>query len=315
MAIVPVLILFPVAVAFGQPTIFCNESNFNLGTLPLRTVVEHTFTLQNIGDTPLTIFQSAACCGTALALSTNVLVSRGSAALTARIGIGDSPGEFDRWISFLSDDPNQTNFTLHARGISVAPADVTPALASFEQVSRTSTTERWLMLRPNFSFDLTNITSNNRHFAVTYYKSASTNSYQIQVKTIPPLPTGVISGEIAISTDNPAIGQLTVPMCASVAGELFVTPSRIALLDVTSSQQAPSYEGVIRSRTKKPFKIVEVTCPCSDIQVNLSFSESGTCNFEIKKSKSGIVLNNGAAISFKTDLNGEQIDLPIEIVK
>src|ERR1051325_4868494 len=119
----PLLVLFPSSMeaAVGSPAatprIFCEETNFGLGTVPLGSVKDHTFVLQNRGNAVLTIFQSTACCVTAVRLSTNILAPGESATLTASFGITGYAGDLDRWISLVSDDPAHTNYTLYASGI------------------------------------------------------------------------------------------------------------------------------------------------------------------------------------------------------
>ncbi len=297
------------------PAIECGRTNYNVGTVPLGMVLRHRFVLRNIGGGTLIIFSSTACCGTAVQLSTNFVAPGGSASLDARVGVTGPAGRFDRWVSLASNDPKRPRYVLRVTGRAIPPAQINPSIVFFEDVQRNSKAERELNIRPNFPLAITNAGSSQAEFQVALRRLPGTNGYRLSVTTAPPLPTGIISGQLALWTDDPLIGKISIAVLASVPGDLYATPSRIGLLAPGSGRRALTYRGEICSRSGHPFNVLRVASPSPDIRVSLAASGPGVWDFKVCASGTNMALPPGASIRFETDRNGERLELPIDVVK
>jgi rhodanese-related sulfurtransferase len=125
------LLAFALSVAAaGAPILGMDEVVYDFGSLSEGTIVSHTFTLTNLGDSPLVITAARATCGcTTTALSKTTLAPGESVPLEARVDTSGFGGRILKQIYVDSNDPSTPSAVLHIQGdvVPLQPYNISPS--------------------------------------------------------------------------------------------------------------------------------------------------------------------------------------------
>ncbi len=252
------------------PRIFCADPEFNFGTVDNQTVVEHTFVIQNTGDTTLEINNIRAACGCTVAdVSTRTIPPGAEATMTARLNLQGRTGYQSKPISVHSNDPEQPVLRLNMVGQAQQGLSVTPIRMMFGQAGagQQLTLPVTIATATDADFAILGIESSHAGIQVEQETATPGREYRLNVTLRAPTQPGSLAANIRVQTDHPSRPVIDIPVFANVVGDLLFTPPEITL---PANTPGPiTRHVVIRAGTSGPFEItgVETPDPAMDTQI------------------------------------------------
>jgi hypothetical protein len=154
---------------------------------------------------------------------------------------------------------------------------VEPPLLDFGRMTESAVTSACVRIvcASNLSLRVTNVVSDAAQFGAHVEPTSSNGVWTIAVRTVPPLSLGVNRGKVTVLTDHPQHGRLEFPVVVVVASDIVTVPQEIVLRESKGTPVPATYSVAIRSRTGKPFKIVEMQAPDTIFQTSYEPLASG----------------------------------------
>lgn len=314
-AVVTLLLLAGGAIAGDAPKIACKQPVYEFGVVDNSQFIEHTFVIWNEGEASLQISRVRPCCGATAEITDKTILPGTNTALKTKLSLRGRKGKQQKSFYIASNDPKQPYYQLQLIGTAVATVDVQPQSVNFRQILSDAVVERevTIVCETNFAFRITNIVSTVTQFAATY-KKAGSNSHHVTIMTVPPLLPGVTRGEVLILTDNAKSPQIDIPIIATVSSDILVVPREILFGETDEKPTPITRYVVIRSRSKRTFKILKVEPPEPKIEVKLSPFGSGSYRCELRNIIPSPNLN-GSNIVITTDHeDAKEIVIPVRVV-
>ena len=255
----------------GFPKIASWEPVYDFGTVANTGRIEHTFVIWNEGDKPLQIGNLRACCGASMKMAEKTISPGTNAQAKVTFSLRGRKGRQRKSFYVASNDPTRPHLQLRLEGTAVAEEGSASSSVDFGQISPDTVIEKEVKVvcRSKSAFSVTGLVSTVTQFSGTCGDSGTNESHVITVRTVPPLPLGVISGKIRVLTDNEECPEIEVGVRAAVASGLIVVPGEILLTEKPGSEKTVTRHVAIRSRSGKPFKILKVQPPQPDIEVTI----------------------------------------------
>jgi hypothetical protein len=285
------------AVVGPVPRLVCADPVCDFGARDNEHEVEHSFVLKNAGDAPLKIDRVQACCGASAQLSENVIPPGSNATLQVTLSLQGRSGPVQKSIYVESDDPGNRIFQLRFVGNAIAVVDVQPGTVDFGAIDEDAEAERTVnvVCQSNVQFRVTNIVTTATNFSVLY-AGVEGNTHRIAVRTSPPLPFGLLGGEVTLMTDHQKYSRLAVHVSAHVTSDIVFVPTEILLTGSKDKPEPVTRYVALRSRSATPFRILRlVPPPSAGAMVSYVPLEGGGYRLELKD-----ILPN-------EDLNGEKL--------
>lgn len=207
--------------ALAAPSLTVDRPIFDFGSIAQGKKVDHTFTLKNRGDMPLSILRTRTSCGCTVAnVSTKTVEPGKSAELKTTFDSASFSGNITKTITVETNDPANPTYTLTVKGVVNEELSVTPRQANLGLIRVGGTKEITLSLenRGERNVRIVSVSSPMPQVKVSAKKSAlrAGESTPISVKITPRETDRFLSGFITISTDHPGKPELTVPLYGSV---------------------------------------------------------------------------------------------------
>lgn len=300
--------------AVGAPRIACKQPVHDFGTLDNTKAIEHTFLIWNEGDTPLEIGQVRACCGGTAEIARKTITPGTNTTLKTRLSLRGRNGRTTKSFYVASNDPAHPYYQLQLVGSAVASVCVNPESVNFGPISFDVVVEKsvYITCQSAFAFHITNVLCEEGWFAAACESSGS-NSHCVTIRTVPPLAPGVNRGKTRILTDNKEYPRLDIPVLATVSGDILVVPKEILLSESGDLPSPVNRYIAIRSRSKTPFKILEIETPEPGIESNISSMGIGGYRCELRNIMPSRELD-GKQVLIVTDCRGsETIPVPIRV--
>ena len=263
--------------AVNGPRIACLQPECRFGTAADSQALEHTFSIINDGEAPLQIGNIRGCCGATIAMPDRTIPPGSNSALKVSLSLRGRRGEMRKSIYVGSNDPRQPYYQLRFLGTVTAPVYVEPASVDFGMLDQQAATSAFVRVvsASNLSLRVTNAVSGTALFSTYVDVEVGRGAWRIGIQTVPPLPMGVTRGMVTVLTDNRQYAKVEIPVTASVASDLVTVPSEIALAPGGEKPTPATCHVAIRSRTGKPFKILDTQAPERDIKVDCEALTSG----------------------------------------
>jgi len=264
------------------PKIVCAEPTFNFGEMESSTDVEHVFVLKNEGDLSLEIRQVRPSCGcTVASLSQNTIPPGGQTELTTRLSLRGRQGAQHKTISVESNDPNQPTLVLSLEGTAVEEIRVRPNQLFFGRITTDSivTGAVEITVQSMNAVKITRTSSNTSNLTVTTESSPDGRLARVLIGTQPPLPRGMLRGNVHIETDHPKYPAMDVAVSAFVVGDITFAPEELSVLEAVG-QPANRYI-LVQSETGKKFKITKVEVPLPSMTYDIRPVETGGYHVEL----------------------------------
>ena len=88
--------------------------------------------------------------------------------------------------------------------------------------------------------------------------------------------TGLVSGNVRVTTNHPKMPEVSLNYRAEVVGDLSVTPSRVTFPKPLEGQAPEPIEVQVTSAAGKPFRIVKATDAAGLVQARIKAGKQGT---------------------------------------
>lgn len=267
------------------PSIMCDQPMYDFGVMDNHRSVEHVFTIWNKGNAPLEIDRVRACCGASAKIADKTILPGTNTTVRVNLSLRGRKGELRKSFYVVSNDSKQQYYQLQLVGTSVAIVDIQPQVIDFGCISPDTvvTTNVNIVCRSNLEFNITNVTCTVPQFTVVSHGKVCVNSHCLQVKTVPPLAPGVTRGKVRVYTDHSEYREIVIPVIATVAmSDILVVPRELVLMERGKKPEPITRYIAIRSRGKRPFKILKVDSPGPNIEVKLTPLGSSGYRCELK---------------------------------
>lgn len=194
------------------PRLACDQPVFDFGEAETGTMVEHTFTLRNDGNSSLDILEVKPSCGCTVVELTEKTIPPGSSVdLRVRLSLEGRRGRQEKSLLVESTDPLQPRHRLAVEGIAVPRVKVSPRQVEFGKIDgakpATQNLEVWTD-RENFTFNILDVSSDSPDVLVDWETVSEGKAYRLRVGTRHPLLTDRILTNLRIKTDDP--GDLSI---------------------------------------------------------------------------------------------------------
>ena len=287
----------------------CAQPFYVFGEMDNRKTVEHAFTVRNYSTNPVEITKVFSGCKCASATNIDAVIAPGKeTSIQAKIVLHGREGTQKKsfYVHYTtrnaSNIPTNDLLQLEMDGVAVPWIQVMPGRIDFGNLEKDAKVDREIGVswKAGLKFALTNVQITSKCLAV----SINTNQPdKIIVSTMPPLPPGIIRGDIIALTDDPSCPSLEIPVIAMALCDIVVVPAELSIgssVGWTSSK----YIG-LRSRTGKQFKIVSVEVP--DPAIKYTIMPLGSQGYRVELTPAKLSSDiAGEEIKIKTDLPGSE---------
>ena len=283
--------------AIQGPRIYCEQPLFDFGSADSSTTIEHTFVIQNIGDTTLEISQVRPACGCTLAnITEKTIPPGGRSEITARLSLAGRNGPQSKPITILSNDPQNPEYRVTMAGTVASAIMAAPDRLMFGQIGQGQSVELMIDLTSAAErFTILGIESSIPELAVTTETIEETRHYRLKATLTGPVTPGPLSAALLVKTDNAGRPAITIPVIANIVGELIYAPA-VMEIPAGSGQPITRYI-VIRPGTLTDFTLKAVNLP--DPSMRASIFPFGNQGYRIQVEN----------IPTSPDLNGKTITI------
>lgn len=234
------------------------EQAHDFGPVPRGAKVRHPFVMINKLQEPVTILNVRASCGCTTGTASASLVKPGqSAVVEAEM---DTRNFVDRketalFVSLVTVSGREAEVRLGVASTILSDIVLNPGTIDFGAVTKGQTSSQILTLdrigAPNWK--CVRMISASRVINATLaetLRNDATVSYTLTVSLKPDAPAGLLRDEIRILTNDMETPSIPVTVTAQIRGELTVSPSPLALGNVTS---AGGVQGRVYVKASRPF--------------------------------------------------------------
>ncbi len=211
------------AVADAQPRVTIPEPVHDFGTVERGAAIDHTFVLQNTGDTVLRIEQVKSSCGCTVAVASARDVPPGGAGrVTVTLDTTRLAGTTRKVATVYTSDPAAPAVGLTLAGQVSADLVVAPTPLYFGRVRRGQRVERELLItsgRPGAAYVVTAVESSNPAVRARLEPGPDGQGQRVIVSLDDELPPGQLSDQLTLRTSSPREPVLTVPVLARIEGD------------------------------------------------------------------------------------------------
>jgi len=298
-----------------KPRIVCKAPVYDFGKVDNAGTADHTFTIWNEGDAPLTITKVRACCGAKTTLGSKTISPGTNTTVAVKLSLRRRRGALRKSIYVVSNDPVRPRLQLRIQGQVVAQLDVRPGHVNFGAVSTNSVMRKEVLVTSQLAGNLrvTNVTSSVACFSADFEMTA-TNSYRIAISTVPPFPEGTTRGQIEAFTDSEKYPSIRIPVTASVVNDVLVVP-RAVVLRASDQPVAVTRYVVLRSRSKRSFSVLDVESPSSGTETTISKYPGGGYRCELKNLTVDMNLNGKKIVIHTDHPDSPAVSVPIHVTK
>lgn len=238
------------------PLAFAPEEEYDFGEALGGSEVRHNFTIQNIGQQPLTILSMTETCAcTAAIVSQRDVPAGANAIIEAVLKIPSENTLVEESISVFTNDPTQNTLILTFKGRAFVPLKTFPERLAFgnqKLVQRPLTKRISLHLRTEV--EILGVRTDSEHISAILTHGQIPH---VEVQLLPTLPVGQFTHHILIDYKYGQKGTThEIPVFGEVLGAFTVSPKRLFFGLV--KDKAVSKTVTISSVSKQPFKITSV---------------------------------------------------------
>ncbi|MEI6217862.1 MAG: DUF1573 domain-containing protein [bacterium] len=246
----------------GAPEIFVNQTSMGVGSVPDDRPVEHCFVIENRGDEILSIDRISEDCEgcVVFSLETNAIAPGRSAVIEMTVDTGVLDGNFAKNLILHTNDPKNPEFILSLWGSVMPGYSVRPRSVAFGTVDKVNAATQVVFVANNIGSSglLSRVSSSSKNFKGTLCAGPAEGKYELLVSTVPPMPDGLTSSEIILSSSNPAMPRCVVRVAAYVPPAFGVLPAKLKLRATDEDQMMILF---IRQNSSSPAKLVDVDLP------------------------------------------------------
>jgi copper(I)-binding protein len=216
-----IILLLWITTANAAPEVAIDQPAFDFGSIPQGKKVEHVFTIKNRGDAPLNIKSVRPSCGcTATSVTTSVIPPGKSGGIKASYDSTNFSGAIQKTVAVDTNDPKVPTSTLILRGTVTEDIQINPKQLNMGQIKVNETAKTVLVVtnKGNKPLKLISIKSPLSQIVALADKKLLNpgESSKISISITPRSGDRLLSGNLAITTDNPVKSLIMVPVYGSL---------------------------------------------------------------------------------------------------
>lgn len=267
-----------------------DELSKDFGTVPRGPQLQHSFRIKNNTGQVVTIAAVRVSCGCVSATAlTNILQPGETTSILAKVDTTRFAGvknvtifvTFSRptleetrlWVQFNGRDdlvvtPDSLAFGVVKKGVGPDKAvNITFYGNNFTQITEVKTDSNYIQA---------SVKEGPRQFTQV--------DYTLTAKIRPDTPAGRWYSDVWLTTNNPAIPKIRVPMTLEIESALTASPESVVIGPLKPNEES---ERKVILRGTKPFRIVKVDSGDGSIQVKSSSEEARTIHVVTVRAKAG----------------------------
>ncbi len=269
-----------VSPAWAGPNDLFGEKVMDFGTTPKGPILVHYFRFTNNGKETITVGNPRVSCGCVTATMSKAQIAPGESAAviaqmdTRRIPNVNVPKSVLIYVPFLA--PTQEEVTLRVQTIARDDLLMSPDTIAFGSVKAgtggTSKTQVTFLSDPNWKVTAAT-TTGGFVTAEPVEKTRSGNlvTYEITATLDKTCPAGNWVSEIQLTTSNPAVAKLRIPVTVNVTPLVALTPDRVSFGNMAVGSES---ERKITIKGGAPFKILEIKGTDEQLRVTVDKVEA-----------------------------------------
>jgi hypothetical protein len=285
-----------------------SELSKDFGSVPRGPALQHTFVIRNTTDQTVQISRLRVSCGCVTATAPNSVIRAGEE------GVVQISMDTTRFFGIKSvtiyvdfDQPSREEVRLWVRANSRDDVTFTPETLALGQVKRGTSTSATVNVafRGDGDAKILEIQAESNYIKPTVKEVRRQDLevvYELTAQLRPDAPIGKWYTDIWVTTSNPSMAKLRVPLTVEIESLLSVSPAVVSLGDVKLGATA---ERKVIVRGVKPFKITAVEGSDEIVSVKDSANVSKAVHVltvVINGKKTGAV---SRALKVVTDLDGD----------
>lgn len=302
------------------PAIKFDTPIYDFGRIRAGQDVVHDFWFTNTGTGPLELLRVRPSCGCTQAGAHDKIVQPGQTGkIPIKMATGHAAGPVNKTVMVNTNVTGEgSSVTLQIKGEVWQPIQTTPTSASFGRLTaesmKSATLERKLTIVNNTEdkANLTNVKSSSASFKGTVRELEAGKKFELTVAVVPPLSSGVVSGNIEIDTGVKDMPKLQIPVNAYVTADVEVTPNQLTL--PTNRPAAMQRQFFVRNNSSTSMKVSDLKSTNDKLKVSILETQPVGMAYRISLDVPADyqIPPGGDKITFKTDnANMPSIVIPI----
>jgi hypothetical protein len=267
----------PAAAGAAGPRIQFATPMHDFGTIKGGETVKYTYVFTNSGDRLLEVSNVQTSCGCTTAGDYSRQVEPGkTGAIPIQFNSGNFRGDVVKTITVTCNDATQPTVLLQLKAHIWKPIDITPQFVTLNVTPESPSNATTVRIVNNEETPLTLSApeSSNPAFAAELKTNQPGKEFELLVRTVPPLPTGMVQGQITLHTSSTNLPLLSTTAWANLQPAVMVTPAQITLPATPLATPKP-YTIVIRNNVTNVLALSDPAVSAKGVDVLLKELQPG----------------------------------------
>ena len=217
------------AVPADAPNIEIDVPSYDFGVIPQMEKVEHSFTIKNVGGSPLEILEvDPSCTCEKVDLKEKVIPPGGTTKLDVRYRGTTNSGKTRVAVYLTTNDPNEPEMVVSLFGIVNGTAGVYPGHFHLGEIGQEELVRKsFVIFRPAFdTIRVKSVKSSSQQVQTKFQRLDETDRIARVHFDLQGLPLGPFRETITVITDAEKYSEIYVGVEGTVVGELLLEPNQ-----------------------------------------------------------------------------------------
>lgn len=238
------------------------DGSFDFGSVDRGAKIEHVFRILNAGDAPLRLDQVKSTCGCTVALISDPDVPPGGEGrVSVMLDTARMAGRVTKVVTVYTNDPDTPTAPLALTGVVYADLVASPTALWLGRLRRGESVSREISVvpgRPGATYAVTAVESDTAALGAEILPAENgAPGQRVVVRLAKELPLGRFNGRLILRTNSPRESTITVPVFASVEGDVMALPPQVTF-GVARHGAVAERELHIRNRGARPLALTKV---------------------------------------------------------
>ncbi len=282
------------ALLLSSPLLFAKTAGdpaantYDFGIAKQGTKIVHVFPIANDSALPVTIKDVELSMPGMNARFKPVVNPGAGGSVTVEWDTTHLSGEIaGQGIVHFADD-SRSAIPLLLKGVVKPPLEILPFPAIFLSAFQGENNERRLRIVNNEAEPLTvTLSKPSKRMIISLLTVQRGRTYELVTKIAPDTLPGRYDEELSVLTDNPKIGEVTLPVHLFVKADLYANPDSVDfgrvssdVLNDSASREFLTQTFLVKKRAGN-FKIMKITCDVPGIEINQDSAHQQSSSFRI----------------------------------
>lgn len=251
------------------PRIACDSKVYDFGRRMDHNVLDHSFAIENRGDTTLVIEDVYTSCGCTVASIPQRRIPPGkSSNMDVEIVLSGRRGEFEKEVEIVSNDESTPSLILLVRGEVIPSREIKPRHLFLRKLGRHEAREATSEITFNAETQYIGSVSTESDLLETDLEVLEPgHHYRIHARTIPPLKTSKREASISVR-DRQGKRLFTIPVWFQIVRPIHFSPQVLEFDRSGGPDELAQKQVVIRKGSAENFEIEDVHAP-DDVDVDV----------------------------------------------